>query len=227
MDSETMDNKTELAELQDDLTLRMWEGDDSAKGELLVRWGGRVEKAIRHAFPSLTAEDAEDVVGEAIQRFWVWREKYDPQQSSIGSRLYWLAEKVAMEFRSGRLKQHRARIKERGVDAEFFSQIEAPVPDDKPPDETEEPQSPLQTALKDCFDSLSELQQDILRAYSESGDYPLEAATLGKELGEKHKGGVPIPAGTIRTNKSRAWDSIEKCMKRKNYDLAAMGYSDD
>jgi DNA-directed RNA polymerase specialized sigma24 family protein len=213
--------------LDEDLTLKLWEGDESAKGELLVHWGNKLVAAIHKSFPTLSAEDVEDVVCEAIQRFWVWREKYDPSKSSIGSRLYWFADKVATEFRAGQVKKHRARIREKGVDSEFFAGIASAVDEPEPPDDKAPSPSPVQRALQECFKALSDLQRDILRAYGDAGSYELDAASLGVELGGKHKSGVPIPAGTIRTNKSRAWDAMELCMKKKSFDLAALGYSNE
>ncbi|MBL9149853.1 MAG: sigma-70 family RNA polymerase sigma factor [Phycisphaerae bacterium] len=222
-----MAKSTPKANLEEDLTLKLWEGDESAKGELLVHWGNKLVGAIRKSFPTLSAEDCEDVVCEAIQRFWMWREKFDPGLSSIGSRLYWFAKHVAMEFKSGQLKRHQARIRERGVDAEFFDNIVAPVEEPEPPDDQGKSPSPVQRALRECFATLSVLQQDILQAYGDAGLYELDAASLGVELGQKHKSGVPIPAGTIRTNKSRAWDAMDLCMKKKHFDLAALGYSNE
>lgn len=218
---------TQSPEVDEDLTLKLWGGDDSAKGELLVHWGGRVEVAIRKRFPRLSAENAEDVVAVAIQRFWIWREKFDPSKSSIFSRLYKFAEYVANEHAAGRLKQHQSRIKEKGADAEFFANIAAPAEEPEPPDDKGAWPTPVQRALQECFGQLSLLQQGILRSYGEAGSYELDAAALGVELGREHKEGVPIPGGTIRTNKSRAWDAMDLCMKRKNFDLKALGYSND
>lgn len=218
---------TQPVNMEEELTLKLWGSDESAKGELLVHWGNKLVGAIRKSFPTLSAEDAEDVVCEAIQRFWVWREKFDPSKSSIGSRLYWFANKVAMEFRAGQLKRHQARIRERGVDAEFFAGIAAPEEEHEAPDDKGSTPSPVQRALQECFKALSELQRDILQSYGDAGSYELDAASLGVELGHKHKGGVPIPAGTIRTNKSRAWDAMDLCMRKKCFDLAALGYSNE
>lgn len=209
---------------QDELTLKLWEGDESAKGEILKSFAIRVERAIKSAFPDLSDVDAEDVVAEAIYRFWVYRERYDPKKGKVGTLLYKIAKNVASEHAAGRLSWQKARIREKGVEAEFFKSIEAPIPDSDPPDDTSSKPSSLQRELAACFGSLAPLQQDILRAYGNAGSYELDAATLGIELGHKHKGGVPIPGGTIRTNKSRAWDSLDLCLKKKGFDLKALGY---
>ncbi len=54
----------------------------------------------------------------------------------------------------------------------------------------------------------------------------MDAGDLGKELGIKHKDGVPIPAGTIRVYKLRAKAAIEKKLARAGHDLKAKGYTD-
>lgn len=214
-----------VASEEEALTLRMWDGDDDVRGELLARWGATLIGAIRKSYPSLSEDEAEDVVCEAIVRFWVWREKYDPSKSSIRSRLYWFATRVAMEYVGGVVKKYQARIREKGVDAEFFESIPAEMDEPEPEDDHGRQPSPIQRSLRDCFSKLSELQREILQAYGEAGAYGVDAGELGARLGDSLKGGVPIPAGTIRTNKSRAWESLELCMKNKGFDLSALGYS--
>ncbi len=209
-------------ESEDDLILRMWDGDDSVKGDILKAWGGRVELMIRKSYPSLSTHDLEDVVCEAMTRFWDYREKYDPNRAKVGTVLYKIATRVAMEHISGQLVWQRAKLREERRADDFFEDILTPTPGDDPPDDTGPNQSPFQHALKECWKALPALQQDILRAYGDAGSYPLEAATLGRELGLKYKQGVPIPAGNIRVYKKRGWDSIECCMKRKNQDISCL-----
>ena len=136
---------------------------------------------------------------------------------------------MAIERRTGHLKSQKAQIRERLADAEFFATIESPEPEPAadPPDEAKSGKSPIQKALADCFGALPELQKDILIRYGEAGTYELNAAEVGKELGEVHKDGVPIPAGNIRTYKTRAWESLDNCMRKKNFDLKALGYTND
>ncbi len=164
---------------------------------------------------------------EAIRRFWIWREKYDPSKAKIFTMLFKFSDQVATEFRSGRLRWQQEQNLEQGVDADFFERVEALGPVDDPPDDAGPKASPVQKTLADCYGALSELQRNILSCYSDAGSYEVDAATIGKELGNKHKNGVPIPGGTIRTTKSRAWDSLDMCMKKKGFDLKALGYSND
>jgi len=226
-DAKTMASKTAAANINDDLTLKLWDGDESAKGELLIACGGRVEVAIKRAFPALSAEDAEDVVGEAIRRFWIWRDKFNPTKAKLFTMLYKFADQVGVEYRTGRLKWQQAQIMERGVDAEFFQRVAAPEPAEEPSDDSGTKPSAVQRALAECFGALSDLQKDILQRFADARGYEIDAATVGKDLGDKHKGGVPIPGGTIRTNRSRAWESLDACMKKKNFDLGTLGYTDE
>ncbi len=213
---------------QDDLTLRLWEGDDSAKGDLLRAWGGKILRAIGKRYPRLSEHDREDVVAEAIARFWqYYREIYDPALGTIGTLLYKIAVGVASERATGRYAWQKAMLKEHGHDAEFFARIEVNEPDEEPPDDVGAEKSPVQSALAECFDALSALQQDILFSYGSARANSLDASVVGRDLGNKHKNGVPIPAGTIRTNKSRAWDLLDKCMRKKGFDLNALGYTNE
>ncbi len=212
-------NKGTLADLQDDLTLRLWEGDESAKGAILNAWGGRVLFAIRKRY-SVSVDDAEDIVCEAMMRFWEWREEYDPNKAKVGTVLYKIATNVAAERISGRLAWQKAKLKEEKWDAKYFEKVQADEQDADAPDDVGPNPSPLQEALRKCWESLPALQQDILRAFSDAGAYVLEAATLGRELGAKHRGGTPIPGGDIRVYKKRGWDSLERCMKKKNHDIS-------
>ncbi len=206
-------------ESEDDLVLRMWDGDDSAKGDILKSWGGPVELMIRKSYPRLSAIDLEDVVCEAMVRFWEYREDYDPQRARVGTVLYRIATRVASEHISGQLAWQKSRLKEESRDPDFFEEILNPTLGEDPTDDTGPTQSPIQRSLEECWKALPDLQQEILQAYADAGSYPLEAVTLGKELGLKYKEGVHIPAGTIRVYKKRGWDSIEKCMKKKGHDI--------
>lgn len=212
--------QVQTEEIEDDLTLALWEGDDSVKGRILKAWGGRVLLAIQKSYPTLSDDDAEDVVCEAMVRFWEYRKKYDPNRAKVGTLLYKIATRVAAERISGQFAWQKARLKEEFRAAEFFEEVLANVDEEDPPEDIGPKQSLLQCSLEECWKALSPLQRDILRAFADAGTYPLEAASLGKELGEKHRGGTPIPGGTIRVEKKRGWDSIEVCMKRKNHDIS-------
>lgn len=219
-DTQKMAKQPTPTESEDDLTLALWEGDDSVKGRILEAWGGRILLAIRKGYPTLSDDDAEDVMCEAMMRFWEYRGKYDPKRAKVGTLLYKIATRVAAEHISGQLAWQKARLKEEGRAAEFFEELLSGDTAEDAPEDTGPKPSLFQRSLEECWKALSPLQQDILRAFGDAGSYPLEAAILGKELGVKYKNGTPIPGGSIRGEKKRGWDSIELCMKRKNHDIS-------
>lgn len=214
-------------DLQDELVLRMWDGDESVKGELIVAYAGKVEASIRNLFPTLTETEAEDVVAEAIRRFWHWRDKYDPARAKIQTVLYRFARNAASEYRCGRYRWQKIRFQQVDDPIEFINGVEDSETSNSNTQDPPEPDPRLRKAVKAAFDSLSELQRDILQAYADAGEYELDAAVLGRELGFKHKDGVPIPATTIRVYKKRAKDSMKQKLAREGYDLKTMGYTDE
>lgn len=217
-------------EQEDELILKLWDGDESAKGELVILCSGKVEAAIQREFPALTAVEVEDVVAEAIIRFWDWRENYDPEAATLRTVIYGFAYKVASEFRSGRYKWQKIRLRQVDDPVGLFDQSQHADPPEtlEPEPEPPEPEDALLSEARAAFESLPPLQQDILRAYAdaEASEFDLDAGDLGKELGMKHKDGVPIPANTIRVYKMRAKEAIEKKLARAGHDLKAKGYTD-
>lgn len=227
-DAKATVSKAGATDIQDDdLALRLWDGDDSAKGEILMAWGGRTMLSIKKGYPTLSDDEVEDVICESILRFWRYRERYDPQLAKVGTLLYKIAVHVASEHISGRLAWQKQRNREAGSDPAFFADVQARELVPEPPDDSAAKPSPVQRALAECFAALPPLQQDIVRRYAEAGNYEVDAASVGKELGVIHKQGVPIPAGTIRIYRSRAWESLDACMKKKNFDLKALGYRNE
>lgn len=213
-------------DLQDELTLRLWDGDDSVKGELILAWAGKLESAINREFPALRGADAEDVVAESIRRFWDWRTKYDPEKAKILTVLYRIAVKVASEYRSGKYNWQKIKFQQVDDPIAVVDQLNSTATS-APVEPESEPESRFLQAVKTAFESLPELQQDILQAYADAdvGDYKLDAAALGLELGHKHKGGVPIPAVTIRGYKKRAKEAMQQKLSKAGYDLKKMGYT--
>jgi DNA-directed RNA polymerase specialized sigma24 family protein len=215
-----MGKPTKPADSHEDLTLRLWENDEDVQGELLLLFGGMIERAIAANFPRLKPIEVEDVVAEAIRRFWDWRKKYDGKRD-IRACLYRIALNVARELTGGRLKWQKARNRERIVSEEWFEHRRLRV--DEQLDECEAKQPVLCKQLRHVIELLPEIQQDVIWAYGLAGDFPLDAAILGRELGEKYKGGVPIPAGTIRQYKRRAKETIITEMRKCGFDLEKLG----
>lgn len=215
-----MDENPSSTELDDDLALRAWDDDESVQGEVLVHYGGVLERVIANQFDRLSSAEVEDVIAEAIKRFWEWRHNFDGQRS-VRACLYRIATRVASELVSGRLNWQKARNLERRYDQSDFEEkndgIETKL------DEIEQRHPKICEDLKQVIEKLSEIQQDVIWAYGLADDFELDAAGLGRELGDKYKDGVPIPAGTIRQYKKRAKDTIISEMRNRGHDLERLG----
>lgn len=223
-----MDDQHRPPEGQDDeLVLSIWEGDENAKAQLIYRYVPALERAIGGRFRRLHSGEVEDVVAEAIRRFWERRLEFDPKEVKLSVRLYRICKQVAMEYVSGRLNWQKARLLETGMDN---STLEIAGSSDKIEDDLdrlESERSPLIKTLAAEFAKLSPLEQDVWTAFAEAGDYELNAAQMGIELGKKYQGGVPYTSVNIRQIKFRAKQKLTAAMKTRGFDLKKLGYSND
>ena len=215
-----MDKASQPTNLNEDIILRAWDDDESVLGQLVLDDAGTLERAIANEFRRLSAEEVADVIAEAIKRFWEWRHKFDGQRS-IRACLYRIANNVASELVSGRLKWQKSRNLESSVDQAQFEEYQDNS--DSRLDEIEIKHPQICDDLYQVIQQLSEIQQAVIWAYGLAGDFELDASDLGRELGKKYKNGVPIPAGTIRQHKKRAKDTITSEMKKRGYDLERLG----
>ena len=191
----------------DDITLRVWEGDESVLAELVMKHFGVLERFVAREFPSLGFVQPEDIVGEGIRRFWKCRDRYDGSRP-IRSYLYEFVRHVAMETVARRFKWMKSAALEcqapvdqacDGQDGKLESRL----------DEIEESTPKLLGAVKQAMSRLKPIHREILEAYAFCGSVEPDAASLGRELGEKFNNGVPMPAGTVRVNKLRARQAFE------------------
>lgn len=215
-----MDENFPSTELDDDLALRAWEDDESVQGEILIHYGGTLECVVAKQFPRLSSVEVEDVIAEAIKRFWEWRHDFDGSQS-VRACLYRIAHHAASELVSGRLKWQKARNLERTFEEVNFEEKNDGT--ESKLDEIENKRPNICEDLKQVIEKLPAIQQDVIWAYGLADDYELDAAHLGRELGEKYKDGIPIPAGTIRQYKMRAKDKIFSEMSKLGHDLGRLG----
>lgn len=222
-----MADDKEARQHEEDLILRFWEGDESALAELACLYGPRIEKAIRGRFQSFNEHDAEDVVAEAIRRFWAWRARFDPAKARVGTVLYKFATNVARERRACRRRWEKAHAREEEyVDAVHESLRAYDTEADREALDPEPP-SALLRAVAEIKGSLLPLEREIWEAYADAGDTDLNAGQLGIELGAKHNDGVPIPAGTIRVTKHRAKEKILRELAKRGFDLKTLGLTND
>ena len=199
-----------------DMTLRVWDGDEAVLGELVMKHYGAIRSFIQRSYPRLRDEDVEDIVSEGIWRFWSCRQRYDGKRP-LGPWLCKFAINVAMEFVARRFKWQKARQLEVHVDFPIESAAAKETEDKLDRVETQNPK--LLSEIQRVIAKLPPLQRDIWYAYAFAGNLTPDAGALGVELGMKYENGVPIPAGTIRVYKSRAIGTVKAEMKKLGYDL--------
>lgn len=207
-----MDKVISEQELQDEITLKVLESDESALEDILHHYAPKIECALARKYHGLLSNsDMEDVLSMAIMRFWDAREKYDDKKSSIRSYLYRIADNVAKDI----LKHgwHKARRMERIVEQDFIEQslkkekhLNQPVSDDKNPTKPKEIE-----AINKVLASLSKVKREILMADAMTDDVA-DSAELGERLGG-------YPAATIRQYRMRARIALQKGMKKLGFNI--------
>lgn len=198
--------------LQDDeLVLSVWAGDENALGEIVMRHAGALQLMIRKKFPCLSEHDAEDVVCEAIRRFWLKREGFDGTRSLRGY-IYGFVQRVAQEHTSGKLAwQQSQKLEVQSEDLDGYISHQEAADDEARLHSVEQKQTKLLAAIKQVYDELPPYEQDLWYAFAFGGTL-VTASDVGYQLGQKHKGGVAVPQGTIRVQKNRLTDKIVKRM---------------
>lgn len=211
----TVEMMAESADDQD-MTLRVWDGDEAVLGELVMKHYGAIKRFIQKSYPRLSDEDVEDIVSVGIYRFWSCRQRYDGQRP-LGPWLCQFAINVAKESVARRFKWQKARQLEVQVDFPIESAAAKETEDKLDRVEAQNPK--LLSDIQRVIAELSPLQREIWSAYAFSGNLTPDAGALGVELGKKYENGIPIPAGTIRVYKSRAINLVKAEMKKLGYDL--------
>lgn len=218
-----MDDQSTTVKADDDLVLRAWQGDESVKAELVVKYGMAIESAIVKRLPGRLRAYSEDVVAETIRRFWQTKDSFDAERS-LGAFLYRIAVNVANDLASGHLKWQKARKLEVTPNDEWLANVQSRTcfPDNEL-DEIEETKTGISKAMAESLNTLGPIERDVIEAFGFAGEYEVKAGTLGIELGEIHCNGVPIPAGTIRQHKLRAKSKLIKEMRKRGFEIGKPG----
>ena len=205
-----MDKKKGSSELQDEGALRLWDGDETVLAEILVNYAPSIIKALtnRYRASSLTYQDVEDAVCEAIKRLWAKREDYDESKGSVRALLYTIANRVCLDvLRSGWSKfQSRIRSYE-DVSLEKMTSTE----EDGDHNEKSPAYKKMLNDLKEIVEGLPDIQKKIIWAYAFAPDGAINASDLSEEYGH--------PAATIRQYLKRAKDKMKSEMKKRGYQL--------
>jgi len=202
-------------DLQDAIALKVFDGDESALTDMLVHYGPRLERALLKRFGGeLRVEDIEEIISDAVRKFWSARTKYDDKKASIRWLLYVIAKRLALDIL--KLGWHKARSLELNVEKEF---LEGQYVDGRHPGTATADDSPVseETARRDkaVRDTLAEITNPLQRQILEHDAFAedeIDAAELGRRLGG-------IPAGTIRVNRARAKEAFKEGLKKRGYDV--------
>ena len=202
-------------DLQDAIALKVFDSDESALTDMLVRYGPRLERALlKRFFGKLSVEDIEEILSDAIRKFWSARARYTDKKASIRWLLYVIAKRRALDVL--RLGWHKAKSLELNVEKEF---LECQYVDGRHPGAATADDPPVseKTAQRDkaVRDTLAEITNPLQRRILEHDAFAedeIDAAELGRRLGG-------IPAGTIRVNRARAKEAFKEGLKKRGYDV--------
>ena len=204
-----MDKPRNASDVEHEIAIRLWDGDDTVLGEILVQYAGPLGKSLGRKYPSLSSEDIEDIVCEAIKRLWIKRKGYYGPQRAIRALLYRIADNIAKDILKSGWQGLRQKMKQyTNFDIEKLAttclnedRVELLKAED----------SALNTDLRAIVQSLPEIQQRIVWAFALSPDGEVNAAALGHELG--------YAASTIRVYLKRAKDQIRLQMEKRGHHL--------
>ena len=200
-------------ELQDAIAMKVFDGDESAITDMLVHYGPRIERALLKRFRGLlSVEDLEEIICDALRKFWSARARYDDKKGDIRRLLYVIALRLARDVL--RLGWRKAKLLEldaagESVEARYVDDrhVGASIEDDPPPAATTVKR---EQAVRDTLAELPEVQRKILEHDALAED-EVDSSELGRRLGG-------IPGGTIRVYRARAQEAFRKGMKKRGYD---------
>lgn len=207
-----MDKALTEQDLQDDIALKVYEGDESALSDILRYYAPRIENYLINQYRGqLNNADVEDVVCIMVRKFWDYREQYDDKKGTIKSFLYFIANNVTKDIlRTG---WYKARQLERSTEREFFEQslITENHLNQSPMDTENSEESDIIKATNKVLSNLSDIQRKILLADA-MADGVAESAELGERLGG-------YPAATIRQYRMRAKKAFRDGMKKLGFNI--------
>jgi DNA-directed RNA polymerase specialized sigma24 family protein len=206
------------ASVTEDLTLRAWSDDETVLADLVLQCAGAIETSVAK-LPGVK-NIAEDVVCEAIARFWKFRHRYDGKRP-LKAYLYRIAVNVAKEFVTGRLNWQKSRCMEAATEDGLIEQVPEKTNGTIATEQTETQTTRRDEALRSAMIKLTPVRKDIIEAYAFAGDHRVDAGQLGIELGRRHNNGVPYPAVTVRQHKLRAKEVIVLEMRKSGFDLSS------
>ena len=196
--------------IQDDVAIRLWDGDETVLAEILVQYAPSLKKAIGGKYPSFSFQDLEDIVCEAIKRLWAKRDEYDDSKGSVRCLLYRIADNYAKDLLKSGWQKLQGRRKSFYEDS-LEDIIDTKTENDNENELPENYDSKFNRDLRAIVNNLPDIQQKIAWAFALAPEGEINASILSKELG--------YPAGTIRQYLKRAKDTICAEMKKRGHYL--------
>jgi RNA polymerase sigma factor (sigma-70 family) len=204
-----MDDRTSSG-IQDEVSIRLWDGDETVLAEILVQYAPSLERAIGRKYPSFSPQDLEDIVCEAIKRLWAKRDEYDDSKGNVSGLLYRIADNYAKDILKSGWQKLQGRRKSFYEDS-LEDIIDAKVEDENENEPSSNHDSKFNRDLRAIVNNLLDIQKEIALAFALAPEGEINAPILSKELG--------YPAGTIRQYLKRARDTIRAEMKERGHDL--------
>ena len=208
-------------DLQDAIALKVFDGDESAVTDMLVHYGPRIERGLLRRYRGLlSVEDIEEIICDALRKFWSIRARYDDRKGSVRALLYVIARSRARDVLH--VGWRKAKLLEVDVDKEFLESqytddrhVGAPLLDDLPMPAAIAKQ---EQAVRDTLAEMPEVQRQILEHDALAED-EVDAVELGRRLGG-------VPGGTIRVYRARAKDAFRKGMTKRGFAVSPAEVSD-
>jgi len=210
-----MDRTQIYDEIQDNIALKLYYGDESAILDILENYGPALESWLNQVYVKdrgvLAYEDTEDIVCESIRKLWYSRQSYDDKKSKIKTWLFRIAENTAKDLL--KVSWHKAKQLESSVEPEFLQQClcEERHLNQFNSDSNGDNNSINITAAQDALKELKHEYRIILIADA-MADGTADSAELGKQLGG-------LPSGTVRVYRLRAKKAFQKAMEKHGFSL--------
>jgi RNA polymerase sigma factor (sigma-70 family) len=212
---EVMAKPSSWQDLQDDVALRLWDGDESVLKTILQYYAPALIKCLHAKYAqTLTLEDVEEVVGDAIRILWADRKNYDDKKATVWTWLYRIADYDAQDL----VAKGWQRVRRREATGVDMMLAERPVR--RIPGRSLKPDKQRQrlfTDVRQVVEALSDAQRVILVAKAMAPDGEVTAGKLAEELG--------MPEATVRVYLMRARETAKRELAKRGHHLPQKGGS--
>ncbi|OAI41697.1 hypothetical protein AYO40_02575 [Planctomycetaceae bacterium SCGC AG-212-D15] len=187
----------------EELALRLMDGDQEALRTLIARFGGKVRNILRRRYGDVLQEqEIDSVLNNALFKVWRHARSIDLKRGSLGGWFLRIAQRCAFDLLSGELA-HREKVL--SLDPE--SDPVADCDDDGDDEEDARTRKRLKD-LDDVIDALPPLQKAIIKADMAAGSQ----ADNGR-LAARHG----TSRNSIYVSRNKAYEAIRKGMRKRGH----------